>query len=57
MRKPRMTKSERVFFDAISKLVFGNPNDPAEKVNTVAWADLYPEIREKYLHLAVHKTY
>jgi hypothetical protein len=58
MRKPRMTKSEKMFAERITALISKHP----EKRNGVSYIDrtalnyLKPEIKEQYLNLLITKT-
>lgn len=59
MRKPRMTKAERSFYDAITALVFATPEVRNGKnyLDRKAFATLSPAVRAKWIDLQVNKTF
>ena len=57
-RKPRMTKSEKMFAERITALISKHPEirGGTKFIDRTALNYLKPEIKEQYLNLLIHKT-
>jgi len=58
MRKPRMNKSEKVFVDAINKIIFATPEirNGKEWADRKAFGQLSAPVQSYYLKLVSTKT-